>query len=203
MVSPSQLQVVLLRCHLPGASREAQEELLPLWTTPVAQLLQWNFTKAGDPDQVLMTAVGKGGKALQHGQLKLSNWLENAQGLVSTAFPSPASNGDSDCSHSHGSSCTVAEEERTLAGHMPNFVAKFINIHQIVVQEWSQIIEESSSSLTTIDGLCEFLLGGNVANHYRPPIGKPTESEQGTSFVFPSIFPCPPQLHNNGYQRLL
>lgn len=46
--SPSWL---LLRCHLcraagAGAGAGAGEEVLPLWTTPVGQLLQWCFTKA-------------------------------------------------------------------------------------------------------------------------------------------------------------
>ena len=65
MVSPSHLQLVLLRCHLCGAAGEAAEELLPLWTAPLAQLLQWHLTKAGgrvkidgDPEQLFMTAIG-------------------------------------------------------------------------------------------------------------------------------------------------
>ena len=64
MVSPSHLQLVLLRCHLCGAAGEAAEELLPLWTAPLAQLLQWHLTKAvgrvkidGDPEQSLIEAV--------------------------------------------------------------------------------------------------------------------------------------------------
>lgn len=46
VVSPSHLQLVLLRRHLCGAAGEAAEEPLPLWTGPVAQLLQCGFTKA-------------------------------------------------------------------------------------------------------------------------------------------------------------
>ena len=43
MVSPSHLQLVLLRCHLCGAAGEAAEELLLLWTVPVGQRLRVVF----------------------------------------------------------------------------------------------------------------------------------------------------------------
>lgn len=143
MVSPSQLQLVLQGCHLPGASREAQEELLPLWTTPVAQLLQWNFTKAGDPDQVLMTAVGKGGKALQHGQLKLSNWLENAQGLVSTAFPSPASNGDSEAVIAAAIAMAAAAQWQRKKGHLQATCLLCGKIHQYTPNSCTRMVSDN------------------------------------------------------------